>query len=199
MKDLKTPVVFVRTGWLKYYDRDKDTNDLVGGGSFNENDVGSESNNFKEIGGRCYGYARTGPSDSYNLFRVWPQSRQSKSQVSGVLTIIVARKPPPGAGQVIIGWYQNSELNDDCYDRSTVTNDDAYGAYNFEAASKDCVLLPVAERTFSIPKGAGGMGQANVYYCFEDDGTPRTHSWIAQAVKFVESYKGLNLLKAKRR
>lgn len=192
-------MLFVRCGWLEYYDQDLDADDPEGGGAYNRESVGSEANNFKIVDGKCYGYARTGKKDGYNLSRCWPGGTQPKSGLTGVLVVVVAKRAFPDGGQVIVGWFRDARLHDACLKREDLKPNGTgpYGAYNFEAESVGCLLLPLNKRTFVIPKGAGGMGQANVYYCFEEDGTPRGHRWIFQAIDFVQSYKGPNLMKRK--
>jgi len=200
MPELEEPVIFVRTGWLKYYDYTRDTDDPVAGGSFNDENVGSEANNFRVIGELCYGYARTGKNDGYNFFRTWPTGSQRKTRLTGVKVIIVARHPDSDKGQVVVGWYNNAAMHDTYQERDDLFDEeegdnDYYGCYNFEAHADDCLVLPMLERTFSIPKGEGAMSQANVYYCFEPDGSPRTFPWIFKALKFVKKYAGKNLIR----
>jgi hypothetical protein len=53
------PLVFGRVGWLEHYDTSLDTEGPRFGGSFNEDGVGLEVDNFRNINGYVYGYLQT--------------------------------------------------------------------------------------------------------------------------------------------
>jgi hypothetical protein len=185
------PLIFARIGWMRFYGRVTEDADPEGGGSYNDENVGSENNNFQIINGRCYGYAQVPKTDKlgFALERVSPHIIQLHTpSVAGILVILVASNP-----QVIVGWYRSAVLYRQYRDRANLSeNSDNF--YNFEAAAEHCTLLPTAERNHHIPKGAGALGQSNVCYSREPDGSPKRHQWIADAIAFVNTYNGPNLV-----
>ena len=70
-------------------------------------------------------------------------------------------------------------------------------SYNFKALTSNCVLLPTNGRTHIIAGGGkpkkGRPGQANAFYVYEK-GKRRTDQWIQDAIEYVRSYNGENLL-----
>jgi 5-methylcytosine-specific restriction endonuclease McrA len=106
-----------------------------------------------------------------------------------VLVLVVARKFGVG-GQVVIGWHSGAGCLAECLDRPS----GRYGLYNFVASSKTSFLLPPEQRTWAVPKGKGGMGQANVFYDRDQDGESRDHDWLRALLGGVDAYKGPSLL-----
>jgi hypothetical protein len=49
------------------------------------------------------------------------------------------------------------------------------------------------ERSYFIPKGAGGIGQANIWYPYEN-GKEKKAIWIAPMLEFINDYQGEDLL-----
>lgn len=182
-------VVFVRGGWMREYGRWDDPEDEpIGGGSFNDDDVGSEVNNFAVLRRRVVlGYTRIDSEDrGFNLPRL--DGDDDDESVDGVTVVLVARRPQ--GGQVVVGWHKNAECFGRDGDRSE-HDPNAYGAFVWRAHARDCVLLPLHERTWDVPKEKGAFGQANV--CYLHDGkraTPRP--WATKILKRIAHYEGAN-------
>ena len=184
----RTLVVVVRIGWMTWY-RGVASGEAgpVGGGSFNDSDIGSEVENFAPIDGWCHGYAQVSRrSGGFNLRRI--DHGALDGHAGGVLVIMVARSPALGS-QVVVGWYSRATVFAQAMDRPS-----GYGLYNFEAPRDGCVLLPIETRLWRVPKGAGGMGQANVLYVLDDDGIHREYEWLSGIVDRIVDYDGDNLL-----
>ncbi len=181
-------VVFVRVGRLKHYDTRLDTEGPVGGGSFNDDDVGSEVDNFHPYRGRVYGYAQTPSRSGFNLKRVGPCEPDAK-ELTGALVVMVALSES-GHGQVVVGWYQDAVVMRHVVDRPGGIG----GAYNFWTRTSDAVLLPISRRSWKVPKGRGAFGQANVFYTRDANGEPRTARWADGILRRVARYDGPNLL-----
>lgn len=184
-------VVFARVGWMTFYDPSRDPDEEpIGGGSYNEEEVGSEAENFRVFGDRLFGYVETRRRGAgLNTRRLGGEADRS---VGGVLVIFVAKHPREGR-QRIVGWYDNATCHPEAADRSDHRRE-AYGLYNIEADVGSCVLLPEEQRTAQIPKGRRGtMGQSQTFYA---DGSIRgpTSDWVMEATAFVRRYKGPSLL-----
>ncbi len=190
----KTPVLFARIGWMNRYRGPAPDDCLIGGGSYNEDQVGSEVYNFKPDRGRLRGFvqppAMTPDRSILNLRRIDP-SLDAQDRVRGVTVIFVARNPDQG-GQKIIGWYRNATVFRAPRDGPTADVPDR--CFNLEAQFEDSVLLPARDRNHEIPGGKGGMGQANVRYAFESNGDESRARWVHGALDYVSHYNGENLL-----
>lgn len=186
---IKSPVVFVRVGWMDFYGLRPEEEGPIGGGSFNREHRGAESTNFRIArSGRCYGYYRSArKGEGFNLERIVP-SAEGKL-VDGVLVVIFATEPGRG-GQRIVGWYRNAR----CYGQARKRGNQIY---LFEADAKDCVLVPSWLRHEGplVPTGKAGAGQANVAYSLDAGGRPRGRDWIDAALQWLNGFQGPNLLR----
>jgi hypothetical protein len=181
-------ILFARVGWMRFY-RGPTLGDErpVGGGKYTEKNIGLEAYNFRDEKGTAFGYFQpTMISNRVSLERIDGAKANTQAQkLDGVLVIFVARSPE--FGQVIVGWYKNAEVLRDCIATSP-GKPSGYGHFCL-AASSECVLLPDEKRSFTIPVGAGGIGQSNVCYPLNQNRTPKHARWMREAEDYVRSYK----------
>lgn len=191
---------------MTYYGRLDDHSDrLVGGGSWDDHDHGGELNNFKIIptpggGGkvvkRLYGYVKTGKSGRLALRRIADSAVDEQGELGGVTVIFIAtdrNAPHQTERQRIVGWYKNATVHRHYEDDPTGVRGTLY---NLSSNAKDAVLLPTRLRKQPIPRATlGAMGQSNVWYPLETNGEPRDSRWLVEALAYVDSYNGDNLLK----
>jgi hypothetical protein len=191
-------VLFARVGWMLWY-RGVQTDDPkpIGGGAYNETELGNERFNFLRFGNRYLGYFQpqmqpkerwhTNPS-TIHLGRIEPGFVGDK--MNSVLVVFVARRPDVG-GQCIVGWYRNATVYR--YEQNSTLKAREEVGYFLEAAAGNAVLLPERRRTFIVPSGKGGFGQANICYVFHGDGSQKDDApWMADALEFVKSYSHEN-------
>jgi hypothetical protein len=184
--------VFVRVGWMQHY-RGPTAGDErpIGGGGYNKEEIGHEVYNFQPLDGRLYGYYQPQMrADRTHLERIDPIG-VTEDELEDVTVIWVARRPH--IGQQIIGWYRHSKL----YRKlGPVVKGRPQGFENYRCTTskKNGVLLPVAAREFSIPRGQGGFGQANVCYPLNADGSRKEEQWMLNALCFIEEYDGGNVV-----
>lgn len=164
----------------------------IGGGSYNRQKLGHEAFNFLPIDGYVLGYfqplIRTGHPSTIALDRV--EAAFSGTELDGVLVIFVATDPRRGR-QRIIGWFRDATVYR-CAQPSRATERNEF-SYYVKALSQNAILIPEANRTFPIPGGKGGFGQANVCYTLGIDGEPKDLHWIDDALRHVESYSLENI------
>jgi hypothetical protein len=160
------------------------------GGSFvkEENDA-HESQNFLPYNHFCYGYVRNG-GETLNLSRIAGKKLQS-DVLEDVTVVWVARNPTGGSN--IVGWYEHATAYRYWQELPEKTRDDGltYQGYWFRAKEEDCVLLPVKERSFEIPKATRdlkgqGMGQSNVWYANADAAAPLKQ----RVLDYIRCYSG---------
>ncbi|MGA2738323.1 MAG: hypothetical protein ABSG65_12850 [Bryobacteraceae bacterium] len=90
----------------------------------------------------------------------------------------------------IVGWYRNAKL-------LRVWQGDPTGQPQkalVTAENEKTVLLPTLARTHAVPRGKGGIGQANLRYLYDNHGKLSAPEWMKKAISYMESYKGENLL-----
>lgn len=180
--------LFVKIGWMQNYAGEIPGDERpVGGGRYNRREIGSEIYNFLPLRRRYYGFFQP-PANKINFERIDPATSNDGDKLRGVLVVMVA--PKPGGGQVIVGWYRNATLlRTPVYHVSRKRRDSAYCMI---APQDTSVLVPPGLRDFPIPK-KGGLGQRNVCYPFEANGTPKRSAWIGDALKYVDEFDGPNL------
>jgi 5-methylcytosine-specific restriction protein A len=189
----QTPMIFLRTGWMKHYRGVTKDDPISGGGKYvEENRFGHEMYNFLPFKGRVYGYCRNTPGGKseyvhgagIKIEKLGAGKRDR--QLDGVLVVWLAKRPQ--GGTEIVGWYRNATVYRDWQEppqgSNRVFNGEAFG-YHVSATEGDATLLPPEKRTFVIPpRGPGIIGQANVWYA--DD--PATASIRQQVLRYVQGY-----------
>ena len=159
--------LFCNIGWKEDY-RSQNINDkLRGGGSYVEvQDHGGEVCNFTPHKKQIYGYVRLphkrGKIDINKL-----GAKKDDFSIENVNVIWTAKNPAPGGKTVIIGWYKNATVYREFqeFDKAPpCQRANNVPGYRIVAEESNCTLLPTGQRTFRIPRGKGGMGQANIWY-----------------------------------
>ena len=184
-------IVFARVGWMRFYNGPTPGDERpIGGGRHNQTKIGHEVYNFRESGGYFYGYFQPAMSaHSVALERIDPGAREN-STLEDVLVVFVARRPKES--QVIVGWYDHAEVLRNQAQQSP-GKPKGYGHF-CTAKRSNCVLLPEENRTVEIPHGKGGMGQSNVCYPLNLDGSPKQLPWMKAAARFIDDYQASNIL-----
>jgi hypothetical protein len=191
-------VLFARVGWMTYYAGPQIGDEKpVGGGENNKKNSGHELFNFKDFGGKLYGFVRA--SDRrINLERIDPMN--VGDLLNDVLVIFVAK-------QRIVGWYRTAivyktEVNFPL-DVSKEIRKRLKQAKTKTSALSATVLSVLSRMrcsyrctsTHEIPGAVkGGFGQYNVCYQYQNNGRRKSASWINDAVSYVLNYDKENLL-----
>ena len=184
-------ILFARVGWMRFYNGPIPGDERpVGGGGYNKSKIGHEVYNFRESGSHLYGYFQPPMvTHAVVLKRIDPEAA-GKAALKNVLVVFVARRPE--GGQVIVGWYKDADVFRNQVKRSP-GKPRGYGHF-CSAKRQNCVLLPDENRIFEIPSGKNGMGQSNVCYPLNDNGSLKQFPWISGVTKFIDDYEGGNLL-----
>ncbi len=184
-------VLFVRVGRMHNYNGPVPGDERpVGGGRYNKNKIGHEVYNFRKTKGRLYGYFQPPKrSRAVALERIDPNAADA-DKLNNVLVVYVA--PDAESGQVIVGWYGDAEVLRKQAARSP-GKPRRFGHF-CSALQARCFLLPDENRNHQIPFGKGGMGQSNICYSLDADGATKRVSWIQRALKFIDDYRGSNIL-----
>jgi hypothetical protein len=188
MSDLDRPV-FVRVGWLRYYNTTRDGGaPPERGGSYNTDHIGSEIENFRPCRGKLYGYGQAPRAFGFNPDRIGIEP-DGRGAMAGILVVFVSTHET--GGQRVIGWYRNATLL--LESKKHPSNPSAL--YNITAPRNGAVLLPDSKRTKTLSTGKGKPGKSNVFYPLDERKLPRKAAWIREIVSYIERYHGRNLLK----
>ena len=161
----------------------------IGGGGYNKEKIGHEIYNFKESGGRLYGFFQPHmASNAVALERIDP-SAAGTNKLKDILVIFVA--PRPQGGQAVVGWFRNAEVLRKEAPHSP-GKPKGFGHY-CSAQRQDCVLLPYDNRSLVIPR-RNGMGQSNVCYPLDAKGQPKNAAWMQQVLAFIDDYRASDIL-----
>jgi hypothetical protein len=182
-------VIFARIGWMKrYFGPQPDDEKPIGGGSYNENDLGLEAYNFLQLNDHMLGYfqpkLRKNHPSTLALERI--EAGFDGKALNGVLTVFVATDPKRG-GQRIVGWYRDATV----YRDAQLSNDKRRGSFSYflKTRAENAVPIPEPKRECMIPGGLGAFGQANVCYALDSNGQPKKDAgWIEEALKYIASY-----------
>lgn len=184
-------IFFCNIGWMESYQGITASDQIVGGGSYvKEEGMGHEVCNFAEHRGVVYGYVQPPKAEGQpgegqiNIDRIGGQGLDS---VKGVLVIWTATRPE--GGTVVVGWYKEATVHR-FYQRFKQTpalhKRNGLQGYRIEARKSDVTLLPIDQRTCTIPrKVKGGMGQSNVWFA----DAPESQSTVRKVCALVAGKK----------
>ena len=189
-------VLFCNVGWMKYYNGITEDDELKYGGAYVERTGdGGEQYNFMYYNGRYYGYVNTGSTqglpNKMHIERINGGCTEP-DKAENVLVIWTAKDDNNGVK--IIGWYENATVYRDYQYFNTIDLPVCEFFYNITAEAENCTLLPVEERTFTVPrartsKDGIGMGQSNIWYADKYE----AREFVKSVVEYVKSYSGKKL------
>ena len=209
-------VLFARIGNMGYYQGAADERP-VGGGKYNEDNIGFEACNFLSVENYIYGYFQPGgykPDGvnfgSINLQRIDPKIRKSETKVDNVLVIFFTTDPElevnargPVTRAVIVGWYKNATVYRERQYISRPGINSELNGYFLKVKASDAFLLPKKNRAYRIGHSIygerkGNPGQSNSFYLYEQDKTLKNfntviYEWIPKAIEYVNMYEGIVL------
>ena len=153
---------------------------------------GADIFNFSEYNGKCYGYVMN-EGDLIlpdHLAKDFAGEHGQQDTTPGVLVVWCAFKDKNTAR--IVGWYKNAVLYRHEQYRPSFTNPEYELDYFFEADAKDCLLLPVNQRTYKLERaskaGKGrGFGRTDIWFA---DSPYAVNELIPEVVQYIESYTG---------
>lgn len=184
--------VFVRVGWMQHYRGSAPGDERpIGGGGYNRDEVGHEICNFLPLDGALYGYFQPQMRADQTFLERIDRHARDQEDVSKVTVIWVATRPM--RGQQIIGWYRNARVYRGL-GPAVAGRPDGFEQYRCTSRVRDGVLLPVTARDFSIPRGKGAFGQANVCYPLNSDGSRKEAQWMFHALCYLAGYEGGNVV-----
>ena len=163
---MPNPLLIFRIGWMDTY---QGIDEIHGGGAhvvkYGE---GGEMWNFREEGGRYYGYVMTRHFAGIDLSRIMPTEEWKEGNESLDIDIVfISKSIEPNVGQVIIGWYKNATVFHKEYRKrrgSKKQGDWDHIDYLCEVPAENGTLLKAPDRTFRVPRGKGFPGISNVWY-----------------------------------
>ncbi|MHB1544919.1 MAG: protein NO VEIN domain-containing protein [Gammaproteobacteria bacterium] len=189
---------------MKYYEGPLPGDERpIGGGAYNEDNIGGEAYNFLAHNGTVYGYFQPTMQEPYdvNLGRI--DAKCTGDTVDGVLVVWFAKDPFKPKGQVIVGWYKDATVY-----RTGRSQPRNRGGYYVHTEAKNAVLLPerlrvhrvgheLTQRTKQGKKAVkkGNPGQSNAFYILDERGKAKDlvdkhNAWIREAIQFVRRFKG---------
>ena len=183
---VNTRILFANIGWMTHYRGNNQKDQIVGGGSHRNEDK-HEAYNFLPINGKCYGYVQPVNWGVINLNRIIKGTYEVK--LSNVLVVWIAPHPTT-RGTFIVGWYKNANVFQN-FQQSNNIQRNKY-SYNIVAKAEECILLPLDQRTFQVPRaktaGKGFLGQSNVWYA--DSTNKSVQQFKEEVLDYIESYSG---------
>jgi hypothetical protein len=185
-------VLFARVGWMRWYRGPQaDDEKPIGGGKYNKDSLGYEAFNFMPFNGSLLAFVQPPMSRSKGNGTAHITLEKISRSASGdalpdVTTVFLATHPDEG-GQRIVGWFKKSTIYR--YAQSSQLAGRHNFSYFIEAAEKDATLVPAEQRNFEIPRGKGGIGQSNVCYPLNEDGSPKQADWMKEALAYVGGYR----------
>jgi hypothetical protein len=184
-------ILFARVGRMRNYAGPVPGDEKpVGGGRFTVDNIGGEAYNFLDFNGQLFGFFQPSMQSQQVALERIDGGAVDVDSLDHVLIVFVARRKT--GGQVVVGWYRDANLRRESTRRSP-GKPRGFG-YLCSAKTENCILLPEWSRTHELPSGKGGMGQSNVCYPLNADGTPKNNAWMKAAIDFITDYQASDLL-----
>ena len=102
-------LVLFNIGWMRYYKGQTESDKIVNGGKFiDDNATGEEVKNFKVVGKYLYGYVKPSPGSKINVGRL---GAPRNAPYADYVTIVFTATRPEGGG-VVVGWYKDARVGD---------------------------------------------------------------------------------------
>ena len=194
MATMKRPqILFLNIGWMKRYAGPAPDDPTRGNFGWLKQDVtrrhGHECCNFIPASGRCWGNHSGGVGTDIKKLG----AQRGARSVEGVLVVWFARDPRADKA-VIVGWYENAtvypQFQEPVNGKGHYLGKDRIW-YKATARADDCLLLPVNDRSFSIPSCGeidGGYGRSPNWYGLGDEFLDNVWGYI----RSVRAGKGRN-------
>lgn len=184
--DLKK-VVFLHIGWGKKYNKGGIDEITSNHKYVEENRIGGESSNFRDIDGYYYGYAPV----SHGAVELGHFGEDNAEEyVDGVTIVWTATAPKKFrkkglTNRRVVGWYQNATVY------RHLRNDIKEHGEGYIARCKveDAVLLPATERTFCIPtilEGNDGFPANVVASWFPYDKDEEQKAFAREVLEYIK-------------
>ena len=143
---------------------------LLGGGSFNKDNIGGEVNNFTDHNGNVYGFVQA-TENTIDIQAHFECAADAES-ADGVLVVFLVKK------STVVGYYKDASV----FRKPQSVPEEfvpqrVYGMYNLTAATQNAVLIPKEERRFRVSYPA----RMNVWYGDEKDGA-MTNTAVTQYI-----------------
>ncbi len=179
-------VLFARIGWMEYYAGPQEGDQApIGGGAYNEDNLGHEAFNFDHKHATMRAYFE--PPSSLNLRKIDPNAQPNDAYIDNSIIFFFAKRPE--GGQVVVGWYNQARLFKDEQENDYAGRQN-YGFY-CEAEKHNVFLLPASKRNLLVPGGTkGAPGRSNIFYLYDEYGNHRLAQWISDILTFINGYQG---------
>ena len=206
-------VLFARIGYMDYYQGAADERP-IGGGKFNDDNIGYEACNFLSVENYIYGYFQPAGYKAdginfgkINLQRIDPKIGNKEPKLDNVLVIFFAtdseldiQATGPVTRSVIVGWYKNATVYKERQHIVRSGVDSELDGYYLKVKASDTFLLPKKNRAYRLGHSIrgekeGNPGQSNSFYLYKEDKTLKdlhkvNFEWIPKAIEYVNNYKG---------
>lgn len=156
---------------------------ISGAGSERDSRNDWEAFNFAPHDGKVYGYVASSGHRTIDVSKLGAHG----DVAHGVLVVWVSVHPTERR-QRLIGWYRNAtvhrSLQQSPAPRKCTSASGKRVKYHVSADEADACLLPIIERTLTIPKGAGFMGQSNI--CFMT--SPKAADLVDKILRTIDDH-----------
>lgn len=205
-------VLFCNIAWMREYTGNEDGKDkpIHGGEYVDRTDDAHEKYNFSpmyfngEDEAYCLGFYETKSHNGKDINQMHIEKIlgcelcKNEECVDDVLVIYCAKHPTYNF-TTVVGWYNHAYVYR--HYQNVEFNGGYVQSYNAIAKAKDCVLLPVGERSrkikWQVPRKANGwkfgFGRANVWYASEDN--EELKEYMKKLLYQIENYDGENCIK----
>lgn len=191
--------LFCHIGWMNNYQGETEDDRLRGGGSYvQEQQTGHEICNFALTDDRLYGYVQVGKERNgkyqegeINFGRLGIS--KERDEIEGA-TIIWTATDQDERRRKVVGWYRDATVHrryQYFVSPSHVHTENNISGYWFNAPAAFCVLLPINERSYQVPRMMKGFpGLSPIWYADSPEGS----HFVRETLAYIASYHGANNL-----
>lgn len=178
-------VLFCNIAWMKFYNGiNEDDTPYYGGEFIRKSKEGTESANFRDYNGKCYGFFEF--KGNLDLKKYVEEAKADQSFLLNVLVVWVASNMKNETR--IVGWYKNATIYREVQSIKSYFFPEFSRYFRIEALSKDCHLLREIDRNYSVDlkelsQFALNLKHSNAWYV---DSAKQEDSGLAKLLAYIE-------------
>ena len=177
--------LFCNIAWMKFYNgiREDDA-PYYGGELIRKGKEGTESANFRDYNGKCYGFFEL--KGNLDLKKYVEEAKADQSFLSNVLVVWVATNRKNETR--IVGWYKNATIYREIQSIKSYFFPEFSRYFRIEALSKECHLLREIDRKYPVnlkelSKFALSQKHSNAWYV---DSTKQEVTGLSKLLAYIE-------------
>jgi len=178
-------ILFCNIAWMKFYNGiSEDDAPYYGGEYIRKSKEGTESANFRDYNGKCYGFFEF--KGNIDLKKYFEETKADQSFIENILVVWVAANMKNETR--IVGWYENATVYQEVQAIGSYFFPEFSRYFRIEALSKECHLVSEIDRNYSVDLNALSqfalnLRHSNAWYV---DSTKQEVTGLQKLLEYIE-------------